>query len=156
MTNVINKEVCRCCGQTINTRNIVVFKGMILALLQVYNWCKKNNRSKDIKRSEFKYLFQNENSTGRFGDWRLFLPQFISGEKGRYNFDLNGLERFFNNEIEIPTLIKKSGKSDDLEKLNYKTIRAIPKLTEFLDSNNDFVVYYSNNRFDKNGQGNLF
>lgn len=145
MTKVIDKEVCPCCGQTINQRQIVMFTGLVEALYQVWKWCIKNKRYKDIKREEFKSVFKNENSTGRFGDWKLFMPQYIYGKKGRYNFDVIGIEKFFNGQIEIPTIIMKRGKSGEFIYKNYKNINQIPNITEFLTRENDFIVKYSNN-----------
>lgn len=146
MTKVINREICPHCFQTINNRQFTMFKDLAVALYDVWQWCIRNNRSTDIKRSEIKHLFKTENVSGRFGDLKYLMEECVGGKKkGYYDFDLRKIGLFFSGKLSIPTEIIKNGKSNELTLLKYRTIHDIPKISEFLTEKQDFIVRY----FDK-------
>ena len=109
MTKVINREICPHCFQTINNRQFTMFKDLAVALYDVWQWCIRNNRSTDIKRSEIKHLFKTENVSGRFGDLKYLMEECVGGKKkGYYDFDLRKIGLFFSGKLSIPTEIIKN------------------------------------------------
>src|SRR3990167_6152427 len=106
MGNTINKEVCPCCGQSINKRQIGLFKGMAEALWNVYCWCVERNRH-EFERKEIKHLFRNENITARFGDWVFFGGLVYKNGKGFYGLNMERCKEFFQGRLAIPTIVTK-------------------------------------------------
>lgn len=140
---VINKEVCPHCGQTINERQIVLFTGMVQALWKVLRWCESHQQTR-FSRKEIKGLFENENQVARFGDWILFSDILKrDGSKGHYQINIGKAKDFFTNRLTIPTILWKDPITGNLRSEEWKAIRDIPNLTEFLDQNYDYITRYA-------------
>lgn len=136
----INKQSCPTCGQSVNEREIGLFKGMVTALYEVWRWCEKNN-VQDFTRKYIKHLFKDENQIARFGDWALF--GLVRKEaKGKYTLSFNRVRSFFAGKMMIPTVAYKNPLQRSIAFDNYKYVHEIKGLNEFLDENNDFIARY--------------
>lgn len=141
----INKCECPTCGRSINKREIALFSGMVKALFKVWKWCQEK-RVHEFQRKEIKHLFRTENEVARFGDWVWFGGLIYKHGKGRYGFNIERTKKFFAGELEIPIRIYKDPLSGEIEKADYRTIKGIPHLIEFLDENNEYIAQYGSPR----------
>ncbi len=137
----INKQTCPTCGRAINQRVIVLFSGMVKSLFKVWQWCGEKGVH-EFQRKEIKHLFKTENEVARFGDWVWFGGLIYKTGKGHYGFNIERTEKFFAGELEIPTKIYKDPLSGENEKADYRTIKGIPHLVDFLDENQEFIAKY--------------
>lgn len=141
MERTINKQVCECCGQSINERQIGLFVGMIEALFLVYKWC-MDRGIHEFKRKEIKHLFKNENMTARFGDWVFFGGLVYKSDKGSYGLNIERCQDFFSGRSAIPSLITKNPMTGEIKKYNERFIHEVPHLSSFLSDNQDFIARY--------------
>ena len=137
----INKEACPTCGQSVNIREIGLYKGMVDALLEVFKWCEIKGRH-EFDRKEIKHLLKNDGQIARFGDWVMFGGLVYKHGKGHYGLNMERCRDFFANNYEIPSKIFKNPLTQELTPADYKTIKNIPKLKDFLDENYDFISKY--------------
>ena|SRR3990167_6369758 len=137
----LNKQTCSCCGQSINKRQIGLFQGMVVSLWGVYCWCIDHNKH-EFQRKEIKHLFKDENVSARFGDWVFFGGLVYKEGKGHYGLNMERCAEFFKNRLPIATMVTKDPRTGEIEKYDPRTIRQIPSLVEFLDSDNRFIVLY--------------
>jgi hypothetical protein len=137
----VNRQVCPHCGQTINKREIALFSGMVKALFKVWQWCEEKGVH-EFQRKDIKHLFKTENEVARFGDWVWFGGIVYKNGKGHYGFNVERIKKFFAGQLEIPVRIYKDPLSDEIIKSDYRTIKGIPHLVEFLDENNEFIARY--------------
>ena len=116
---------------------------MVRSLFAVWRWCIEKGVNEDVKRKDFKHLFLNENEIMRFADWKYFIPSMVYGDKrGFYSFDIKGLWKFFNGETRIPFRIIKNPLTGTIKHEDFRSIREVPKLMQFLDENQEFIVNY--------------
>lgn len=142
-----NKQVCPCCGQSINKREISVYSGLLEALWRVFMWCEQKNRHEfDIK--EVSHLL-DKNSYARFGDLILFgglvyRPNnlFSKKRKGLYGLNRARILAFFNGAEAIPTTLLKNPLDKTIEKTDYRFISQIKNLGSFLDREKQFIANY--------------
>lgn len=134
-------ERCEHCGSIISEREIGLYTGMVSALWRVFNWCKTNNVYK-FNRKDVKHLFRNENDTARFGDWVMFGGLVFKEGKAHYGLNMQRCELFFANRYSIPKRLYKNPITNAIRVPEYTTIRGIPKLTAFLDSDGDYIARY--------------
>ena len=136
----LGKQSCPTCGQSVNEREIGLFKGMVTALYSVWKWCEENNIT-EFTRKDIKHLFKDENQIARFGDWVLF-GMVAKEQKGHYIISLNRCRKFFAGEILINTTIYKNPLTKTLRHENPKYVNEIKGIVEFLDENSEFIVRY--------------
>lgn len=139
---VINKEVCPCCGQSINKREIVIFASLINAMFKIWKYC--DGRGIYIfSRKEAKEFFAgNENITGRFGDLALFGGILYKPKKGLYGFNTIRARAFFTGQLSIPTRALKDPIKKTYEFSDHMYINQIKDLGTFLDENKEYLVRY--------------
>lgn len=104
-----------------------------------------------MSRKDIKHLFESENETARFGDWRLFGRLLSKPRKGYYQLNLRLIEDFFRGRLEIPTIAWVGGQHDAVQYENYATVLNIKGISEFLNADQQWVVLYLNQE-----QGELF
>lgn len=85
---------------------------------------------------------QSENDTARFGDWVMFGGLVYKKGKGNYGLNIERCAAFFRGEYQIPTAIWKDPVSGELVGEDYRTLREIPHLSEFLNEQGQFVPEY--------------
>lgn len=137
----LNKETCPHCGQSINEREISLFKGMVDALFVVYTWCIQKGVN-EFDRKDVKHLFKNENVSARFGDWVYFGGLVYKHGKGEYGLNLDRCEQFFLGKIAIPSRITKHPITGEIKKIEVKTVKQIPSLLSLLDDYKQFIARY--------------
>ena len=142
MSNSVGKEVCEHCGQTINSREISLFSGMVAALFEVAKWCKKNNQY-EFTRKDIKHLLTSDGQIARFGDWKYFGGLIYQKNKGYYAIDLDRTRLFFANGLEIPIAVAKNPEGL-ISTIKTGKILDVPNLTDFLDENLMFLARYRN------------
>lgn len=132
------KNYCTCkCGHKhiVDKREIALFDGMGEALARVYKWCKEKGRH-EFQRKEIEHLLLDVNQKARFGDWVFFGGLAYKGEKkGDWGINMKECEKFFCNKKMIATRILKDPITKQIEKFDYKYMKDIPKLYEYLDEN---------------------
>jgi len=136
---VLEENVGKCfsCGKRTGERKIAFFADMARALHKVWKWCQEKNVY-EFNRKDIKHLFTNENQSARFGDWILFggLVYRPAGTgKGEYGLNVQRVEDFFANKLQIPTMIVKTKDSSGSViylKSNYKLLKDLPELLELL------------------------
>jgi len=140
------KQSCPTCGQSVNIREIVLFSGMVRALVKVYAWA----REKDVHeftRKDIKHLFTNENETARFGDWILFgglVYRPLGAQRGCYGLNFDRVEDFLSGRTQIPTTILKDPLKGTHEPTDYRHIKDIKNLSDLL-THGEFVAVYRHN-----------
>lgn len=144
----INKEVCPCCGQTINNRKIVLYRGMVESLKDIYVWCRKNNRH-EFTRKEIKHALKTDGQIARFGDWVYFGGLMYKGEKGMWGMNIERSEQFLNGKLAIPTVITKNAITKEIiDRQEMKVLWQIKGLSQLLDKDGSYISEYV-------GQGQL-
>lgn len=139
-TNTEGRKVCHSCGQTINSREISLFSGMVKALFEVAKWCKENNQY-EFTRKDIKHLLKNDGQIARFGDWVLFGGLVYKKGKGHYGINIDRTRKFYANQLEIPIAVTKSP-TGGIETLRTGTILNVPNLSQFLDENLMYKAKY--------------
>ena len=139
------KEPNRCphCKRIIDNREVALFDGMYQALVRVYKWCKEKGVH-EFNRKEIEHLLLGGSEKARFGDWILFGGLVYKLKKGRYGLNMERCDGFIFRGDKIPTRVWKDAITDEVvERVDYRTAREIPKLTEFLNSEGMFEPKYS-------------
>lgn len=138
-----NIQHCPTCGQSVNEREIALFRGMIPALWAVFKWCEEK-KTHEFSRKDVKHLLGDESSRAHFGDWILFggLVYRREHKRGLYGLNKERLIEFFSGKLEVPTKIYKNPLTKELRKEDYRTIKAIPGLTDFLTAEGDYMANY--------------
>lgn len=141
MKNKIEK--CSQCGSNISLRGITIYKGMIVALWEIFKYAKKNNKTR-FTRKEIKHLLiGNENDTARFGDWVLFGGLIAKEGKGRYIINVSRCEDYFRGRIAIPNRVWKNPITKRIEeKEDLRFVRETPSIREFLDEDGHYQAVY--------------
>lgn len=118
---------------------------MVKALIRIYAWCLQN-KSHEFTRKQIKHLFRgSENEIARWGDWILFGGGMVykPGGKGSWGLNMERVKSFINGERSIPTrVLVKSLPSQTTEYYDYKYIKQISSLSEFLDEAGQFIAKY--------------
>lgn len=140
--STVGKEVCQSCGQTVNSREINLFSGMVSALFDIAKWCKENNQY-EFTRKEIKHLLKNDSQIARFGDWVYFGGLIYKKGKGHYAIDISRARLFYANRLEIPISVAKDPKGL-VTTIRTGKVLDVPNLTEFLDENLMFLAKYRN------------
>ena len=138
-------ERCEKCGHTINSREIQLFSGMVVALFDIFQLCMKENRH-EFTRRELSSCIKNQNISARIGDWKLFGGLVYSpegGHKGHYGLNLPRCEAFFSGTLEIPIKLSKSP-TGEITTLKRGRIRDIPHLHILLEGGAYVARYHAN------------
>ena len=136
----LNRQSCPTCGQSVNEREISLFKGMVTALYEVWQWAEQHNIT-EFTRRDIKHLFKDENQIARFGDWLLF-GLLSSEQKGHYKISLNRCRLFFAGKAQINATLYKDPIARTIRGENPKYVHDIKGIAEFLDENDEFIVQY--------------
>jgi hypothetical protein len=136
-----NIEKCPTCGQSVNTRQISLFKELIIGLLRVWAWCNQNDRH-EFTRKEVKHLFKSENISARFGDLVYFGGLVYKQGKGNYGLNMERMSQFVAGRYAIPTVVCKNPLTKEITHGEKKTINDIPSLKKFLDENGEYISKY--------------
>lgn len=138
----IGKEVCPRCGQTINNRKIVLYRGMVESLREVYLWCILNGRH-EFTRKEIKHLLKTDGQIARFGDWVYFGGLMYKGEKGMWGMNMERTRSFLTGRIAIPSVIVKDAITKEIiERIDPKVISQIKGIGQLLDSDGSYIAEY--------------
>ncbi len=126
-----DRNRCDKCGSIIDKREIALYKGLMQSLGLVYNWCKDRNRH-EFQMKDIRHLIGQINYT-RFGDWVMFGGLVYKHGKAHYGLNMERCERYFANDLSIPSRVLKDPITGVIEPFDYKFAREIPGLIEFLD-----------------------
>lgn len=137
----LNKQTCPTCGQSVNEREINMFKGMVVALFEVWKWCEEKDTD-EFTRKDIKHLFKDENQIARFGDWVLFGMLERTDAKGHYKISMNRCRFFFAGDMAINTTAIKNPLTKEIRYTNPKKVTEIKGIGEFLDENDEYIVEY--------------
>lgn len=139
------KTRCVTCGHIIDDREIVIFKGLVTALWNVYKYCKDHN-THEVKMKNIRHLL-GRNEYARFGDWAMFGGLVYKLEKASYGLNMERCNEFFAGRMVIPTKIWKNGLTGELTKMDYRRVKEIANLVEFLDKDNMYIANYKSTLF---------
>jgi hypothetical protein len=141
---VINKETCECCGATINTYEISLNTSMVRSLLRVMAHAERTGRL-TFGRSEIAHCIKGSSENARFGDWVHFGGILFKPDgKGSWGINLLRAQDFVAGKTQIKIKgFKRENKPGLIEgSEEYGYIQDIPKIQQFLDENNDYIVRY--------------
>lgn len=136
-----DKRPCPTCGQSINTREIGLYRGMVDALSSVYKWCQEKGRH-EFTRKEIKHLLKNDGQIARFGDWVLFGGLVYKHGRGHYGLNMERCAGFFSGVAAIPTTIYEDPLTKQITPAKFRTIKNIPGLGAYLDENQNYQTKY--------------
>lgn len=139
----VNKQACPTCGQSVNTREIGLYRGMVDALLEVFKWCETKGKH-EFQRKEIKHLLKDDGQIARFGDWVMFGGLVYKEGKGHYGLNMERCRNFFAGKYDIPSAVFKDPLTGEITPGEKKPINKIPKLTAFLNDNQEFIATYVN------------
>lgn len=141
--NSVHKQSCPTCGQSVNMRRIPCYKDMFTSLWNVFQWCERK-QVHEFKKSDVKHLFTSDVVSSVFAYLRWFGGLVYSPDdvKGHYGLNMERCREFFAGTLEIPTDVWTNPLTGEIEMNDYRTIDNMPKLTGFLDENQNFIVKY--------------
>lgn len=142
MKNV--KKYCKCeCGHEhiISERQIPLLAEMVSSLVLVYQWAKEKGVH-EFKRSEIKHLLRSETQTAHFGDLVYFGGILYKNKRGHWGIHFERCEQFMSGETEVPVEVWKDPKTGEIRQGKYVTIREVPNVSRYLDSNDEYVALY--------------
>lgn len=146
--------VCPLCHKRhrsgLQKREMAFFLGMFLALKDVYFWCLSKNRH-EFKRAEVLHLIgKYRNATERFGDFAYagglcYKQKTATGKwrQGYWGLVTERCDRFFRNEISVPTAVWKDPVTGELTPANYKFLREMPDLVKLLGEDGEYRSRYA-------------
>lgn len=136
-----NYHTCACGHKhIIDKREIALYQGMIKSLWSVYRWCKEKDIH-EFRMRDVRHLVGQVGYT-RFGDWVYFGGLVYKKGKSNYGINVERCEAFFRGESTIPSRVLKDPITKQIEPLDYKTIKSIPEITEFLDKDKLYQARY--------------
>lgn len=143
----LHKQSCPTCGQSVNERIIGLSAIMVDALRQVFRWCVQTGKYEDVSRHDFAHVWSgSESVTGTFAYWRDFTKEtgMVTGENGRYSFDLEKIAQFLGGKLAVPTVIIRNPltKQDVFDE--YRFVEDVADVTAFLDEDRQYIVRYLN------------
>lgn len=138
----MKKEKTRCptCGQITEEREINMYRGLVISLWNVFKWCEGRGMH-EFKMSDIRHLLGQVNYA-RFGDWVIFGGLVYKTEKAHYGLNMERCNEFFSGKRTIPARIWKNPITGELKPEDYRTIKDIPHLAQFLDDDRQFVARY--------------
>jgi hypothetical protein len=135
------KNRCQYCHHIIDKREIAMFAGLVKALWKVYTWCQEKGIH-EFKMNQVREML-GRNEYARFGDWVLFGGLVYKTGKAYYGLNMERCDKFFANELEIPSKIWKDPITGELEKVDYRRVTGMPKLLQFLNQDMEYQAKYS-------------
>jgi hypothetical protein len=139
-----NKITCPTCGQSVNARIITLHKIMVKSLIQVWWWCQKSNRH-EFKRKDINPILEKNGTTvtANWGNWVYFGGLVYKPDgKASWGLNMDRVGQFIRGDLSIPTKVSKNPLTREIVKFDYKTIREIPSLNQYLDDNRQYIVQY--------------
>lgn len=152
-----NKISCPTCARALNPRIIYISASFIKPLAQVYKWCEANNKW-TVERKDIEHIIgKGSNTTVSSNFHNLRFTGLIRQPKKRYYEISRGrVEAFLRNEYAIPIkvlaywevtkddngkIINATVKYEPMQE-SETTMRNIPKITKYLDSEFEYIVQY--------------
>jgi hypothetical protein len=151
---IIEHNLCPYCHSIIDKREIALFKELIVALANVFKWSQEKEKH-EFKRKEIEHLLDSGNIKARFGDlvlWSGGLVYRPEGKgKGFYGLNVERCDKFFRNELAIPTKAVKDPITGKIEKwFDFRLAKAFPGLIKFLDEDLFYQTrYYKGDKVDE-------
>lgn len=140
--STIGREVCPHCGQTINKRKIVLYRGMVVALGEIYKWCREKNRH-EFTRKEIKHVLKTDGQIARFGDWVMFGGLLYKGGKAQWGMNMERTQEFLRCKLAIPSVVVKDPITGEVvDRQDYRKINQIKGLLELLDADGAYIAEY--------------
>jgi hypothetical protein len=117
-----------------------MYKGLVTALWEVLKWCEEK-RIHEFNIRDVRHLY-DQISYSRFGDWEKFGGLVYQIQRGVYGLNIPRCKEFFAGNYAIPKVVYKNPITKVNRPGEYVTIHQLPNLTEFLDSNKQFIAAY--------------
>jgi hypothetical protein len=138
----IKKQVCPTCGQSVNEREISLFRELISAWIEVFKWCEEKNKF-EFDRKQVKHLIRTDNIIARFGDLVWFGLVYKNG-KAHYGINRQYAIEFITGKRKVYTRVYKNPLTKEIKKYeeDCKFIHEFPKLGTLLDENKEYVARY--------------
>lgn len=140
----MKKDILRCesCGHIIENRVIPLHQTNVVAMYRIWKWCKEKNRLL-FSRDEVDHLLNAGTMYATFGNVVHFGGIFFKQGKGKWGINRERAEQFFANELEVPTKVLVDHKTKEIiSREDYRTLKKIPELTEFLNEEFKFEPEY--------------
>ena len=119
--STLQKQSCPTCGQSVNEREISLFKGVVVTLYEVWQWCEAKNVH-EFSRKDIKHLIRSDGQIARFGDWVFFGGLVYKTSKAHYGLNIPRVRDFFAGQLRIPTSVFKNPMTDELRMAKYRTV----------------------------------
>lgn len=145
MAETKNREICSCCGQTINRRELVLNKTLVRALVDVYEYCLRNNKY-EFARKEVKSIFLHsgtETMGATFGDWIFFSSGLVFKHgRGHWGLNLDRVRLFLQGKMEVATRIAKRNGQSEVEVLERGNVWSVKGIHELCNTAGEIIVNY--------------
>jgi hypothetical protein len=142
MIKIKEKNRCPHCGHVIDKREIALFKGLLKALWRAYDYCLiKGGDKHEFTMQEIKDLL-GKNEYARFGDWKNFGGLVYKIKKAHYGLNMERCDKFFRNQLSIPSKIWKDQGNGEMEPCDYRFAREFPGLDQFLNDDLEYQARY--------------
>lgn len=136
----INKQFCPTCGQSVNKREISLYKGLVSGLYRVWRYCEEHDTWTLNMKTIREVLGQVDYS--RFNDWKRFEPEMVWGKRSEYNFNKGLMRQSFTGRRQVCVRMLKDPLTDTLDRVEFDYLRNVPSLVGFLDDNEQFIAQY--------------
>lgn len=136
---------CSSCGHKhrISEREIALYQGMVRALWQAFNWCRKN-AVHEFKLKDLPGDLQRLLTYDRFRDWKMMGGIVYKPEtKGvPYGINMGRADAFFRGEYKVPKRVWKNPQTGEIKAEDYVTVKEVPELYAMLNEDSDYIANY--------------
>lgn len=136
-----NKQICPCCGQSVNKRRIALNKSMVISLKKIYLWCREKGVH-EFKTSEINHLFGSTTESARFGDWVFFGGIFYKKEKGDWGLNTERAAAFLKGQLQITIAVWKDPLTKEVTVAEVGAIHKVKGIAAFVDPQGNYCVQY--------------
>lgn len=137
---------CPCCGQKEKPewREIALYKGLVVALDQIYRWCKEKGihefRMADIRHLINQVDYSRLNDLVRIGGL-LYRPDG-EAKRGYYGMNMERVHDFLSGKTTVPERVWKSSKGNGIRPEGSITARQVKGAAEYLDEQGIYKAEY--------------